>query len=102
MGTEGPTQLIKVCVHSRGTWDGTQQPSFEEGGPTVDQAPLPPHIILRGHRRRREETGGDERRQEETRGDRRRPEETGGDQRRQEEETQWSMVGGQAVTLVTF
>lgn len=46
------TQLIKLCVDSRRTRHRTDQSGFEEGGPAVDQTPLPPNVILDGERRR--------------------------------------------------
>ncbi len=42
------TELIKLRVDSGRTGDGTDQPRFEEGGPTVDETPLPPDVILHG------------------------------------------------------
>lgn len=50
----GVTELVKLRVDSRRAGHGTQQPGFEEGGPTVDQTPLSTHVILR------EEEGGRE------------------------------------------
>lgn len=41
------TELIELCVDSRRAGDRTHQPGLQEGGPTVDQAPLPPDVILR-------------------------------------------------------
>lgn len=41
------TELIELCVDSGRAGDRTHQPGLQEGGPTVDQTPLPPDVILR-------------------------------------------------------
>lgn len=40
------TQLVELCVHSGRARNKTDQSGFEEGGPAVDQTPLPPDVIL--------------------------------------------------------
>lgn len=59
---EGPsvTELIELSVHSGRTGDRTDQPGFQEGGPPVDQAPLPAYVILDGWREERDGGMGDE------------------------------------------
>lgn len=41
------TKLIKVCVQSVCSGDGTHKSGFEERGPFVGQTPQPTHIILK-------------------------------------------------------
>lgn len=51
------TELIELRVDSRRTGDRADQPGFEEGGPAVDQTPLPPDVILDGGREKRGRRG---------------------------------------------
>lgn len=41
------TELVELGVDSGRAGDRTHQPGLQEGGPAVDQAPLPPDVILR-------------------------------------------------------
>ena len=41
------TELVKVCVHSFGSRDGTHQSGFEERRPLIGQTPQPSHVILK-------------------------------------------------------
>lgn len=41
-----PTQLIKVCVQAFRPRHRAYQPGLQEGGPAINQASLPPDVIL--------------------------------------------------------
>lgn len=41
------TELVELGVDSGGAGDRTHQPGLQEGGPAVDQAPLPADVVLR-------------------------------------------------------